>query len=116
MFFCIQRMGARVFSFSNLRICILLSIHFENFYNLICLLALQNEVEICRGEQPFEIKVGHADEQPNSPGSAMETESIAATPESSSVDPIQPSTSTETPPVIVVQTPTKTGLYGVVER
>lgn len=71
---------------------------------------LENEVEICRGEQPFEIKVGHADEQPNSPGSAMETESIAATPESSSVDPVQPSTSAETPPVIVVQTPTKTGV------
>lgn len=74
-----------------------------------CLLALQNEVEICRGEQPFEIKVGHADEQPSSPGSAMETESIAVTPEP--VDPVQPSTSAETPPVIVVQTPTKTGLY-----
>jgi len=80
------------------------------------LLALQNEVEICRGEQPFEIKVGHADEQPSSPGSAMETESIAATPESSSVYPVQPSTSAETPPVIVVQTPTKTGLYGEGER
>jgi hypothetical protein len=37
----------------------------------------------------------------------METESIAATPESSSVDPVQPSTSAETPPVIVVQTECK---------
>jgi hypothetical protein len=49
------------------------------------LLAFQNEVEICRGVQPFEIKVGHSDELPNSPGCVMETESIASSPESSSV-------------------------------
>ncbi|XP_076109103.1 E3 ubiquitin-protein ligase HUWE1-like isoform X2 [Mytilus galloprovincialis] len=69
---------------------------------------LENEVEICRTEQPFEIKVGHADELIGSPGSAMETESSTTT--ESSVDPVEPSTSAETSHAIVVQTPTKTGI------
>lgn len=71
---------------------------------------IQYEVEICRAEQPFEIKVGSPDENPGSPSNAMETES-SATEQGSSVDPVQPSTSSESN-TIVVQTPTKTGKNG----
>lgn len=79
----------------------------------------QHEVDVCRKEQPFEIKTKRREsvleESPVSPASDMETESTEAsssrTPASpGSVDPNQPSTSSGvTHDKLIPQNPTKTG-------
>lgn len=79
----------------------------------------QHEVDVCRKEQPFEIKTKRREsvleESPVSPASDMETESTEAsssrTPASpGSVDPNQPSTSLGvTHDKLIPQNPTKTG-------
>lgn len=79
----------------------------------------QHEVDVCRKEQPFEIKTKRREsvleESPVSPASDMETESTEAsssrTPASpGSVDPNQPSTSSGVAhDKLIPQNPTKTG-------
>lgn len=88
-----------------------IDIFFLSFY--------QHEVDVCRKEQPFEIKTKRREsvleESPVSPASDMETESTEAsssrTPASpGSVDPNQPSTSSGvTHDKLIPQNPTKTG-------
>ncbi|XP_061178702.1 E3 ubiquitin-protein ligase HUWE1-like [Saccostrea echinata] len=83
---------------------------------------LEHEVDLCRKEQPFEIRVRREsilEESPVSPISDMETESaeIAQARLSGPADPDQPSTSTGvTNDKLIPQNPTKTGVQCYPQR
>jgi hypothetical protein len=84
-------------------------------FSVVLIYYFQHEVDLCRKEQPFEIKVKRREsvleEVPLSPASDMETESAegAQVRPADPVDSNQPSTSTAVTDKLTPQNPTKTG-------